>query len=87
MNISSRIEEEKFKNVSLNEEKSIFIKNFEIRVCERFEKERFKRKELERRYTNLIEERFNSMKMELTKESKDRFEAIENLKTYLEVNI
>lgn len=52
---------------------------------DRFERERMNRKDLERKYTNVIEDRFNTLKIEISKESRTRFDSIENLKSYLEV--
>ena len=45
------------------------------------------RKEIERRFSILIDDKFNALKIEISKESKNRYECIENLKTYLEVKI
>ena len=42
------------------------------------------RKEIERRFSILIDDKFNALKIEISKESKNRYECIENLKTYLE---
>ena len=42
------------------------------------------RKEIERRFSLLIDDKFNVLKLEISKESKNRYECIENLKTYLE---
>jgi hypothetical protein len=42
------------------------------------------RKEIERRFSLLIDDKFNVLKIEISKESKNRYECIENLKTYLE---
>ena len=42
------------------------------------------RKEIERRFSILIDDKFNALKIEISKESRNRYECIENLKTYLE---
>lgn len=85
--ITKQIDEERSKAAVLIENKTQYIKLFENRLNERFEKERYTRKELEKRYTNLVEDRFNTLKIEISKESRTRYESIENLKSYLEVFI
>ena len=40
------------------------------------------RKEIERRFSILIDDKFNALKIEISKESKNRYECIENLKIY-----
>lgn len=57
----------------------------ENKINERFNQESELRKEIERRFTVLIDDKFNSLKIEISKESRNRYECIENLKTYLEV--
>lgn len=60
-------------------------KVFEQRIAECFEREAAERKEIERRFMAAIEEKTNSVKIELTKEAAMREEGIENLKACLEV--
>ena len=67
------------------ENKSHFIKNLETKINDRFTQESEIRKEIERRLSGLIDDKFNALKIEISKESRNRFESIENLKTYLEV--
>jgi len=67
------------------EEKNKYIKTFETKINDRFNQEAEIRKEIERRFLNIIEDKFNCLKIEISKESRSRFEAIENLKTFLEV--
>ncbi len=43
------------------------------------------RKEIERKFTMLIDDKYNTLKMEISKESRNRYESIEALKAYLEV--
>lgn len=61
------------------------MKVLENKINERFNQESELRKEIERRFTVLIDDKFNALKIEISKESRNRYECIENLKTYLEV--
>lgn len=70
---------------SYTEQKNSYIKVLENKINERFNQESELRKEIERRFTVLIDDKFNSLKIEISKESRNRYECIENLKTYLEV--
>lgn len=70
---------------SFTEQKNSYIKVLENKINERFNQESELRKEIERRFTVLIDDKFNSLKIEISKESRNRYECIENLKTYLEV--
>ena len=70
---------------SFTEQKNSYIKVLENKINERFNQESELRKEIERRFTVLIDDKFNSSKIEISKESRNRYECIENLKTYLEV--
>jgi hypothetical protein len=65
--------------------KNHFVKVLENKINERFNQEAEIRKEIERRFLALIEDKFNALKIEISKESRNRYESIENLKTYLEV--
>jgi hypothetical protein len=67
------------------EAKNHFVKILESRINDRFSQEAEIRKEIERRFTSIIEDKFNSLKIEISKESRNRYESIENLKTFLEV--
>jgi len=40
-----------------------------------------------KRLFNIIEDKFNALKVEISKESRNRYESIENLKSYLENDI
>ena len=61
------------------------MKVLEGKINERFNQESELRKEIERRFSVLIDDKFNALKIEISKESRNRYECIENLKTYLEV--
>ena len=65
--------------------KNHYVKVLETKINERFNQEAEIRKEIERRFTALIDDKFNAIKIEISKESRNRYESIENLKTYLEV--
>jgi hypothetical protein len=65
--------------------KNHYVKVLENKINERFNQEAEIRKEIERRFLALIEDKFNALKIEISKESRNRYESIENLKTYLEV--
>ena len=61
------------------------MKVLENKINERINQESDLRKEIERRFSILIDDKFNALKIEISKESRNRYECIENLKTYLEV--
>ncbi len=65
--------------------KNHFVKILETKINERFNQESEIRKEIERKFSSIIEDKFNSLKIEISRESRNRYESIENLKTYLEV--
>ena len=69
------------------EEKNHYIKQLENKVFDRFDQRLNARREIERKLFTLIEEKYNVFKIEISKESKSRFESIENLKNYLENDI
>ena len=83
--IQKQIEEERSKSESLMDSKNHYVKVLETKINERFNQEAEIRKEIERRFTALIDDKFNAIKIEISKESRNRYESIENLKTYLEV--
>ena len=82
--IQKQIEEERNKFDSYTEQKNNYIKVLENKINERFNQESDLRKELERKFSVLIDDKFNALKIEISKESRNRYECIENLKTYLE---
>jgi hypothetical protein len=63
------------------------MKILETKIFDRFQQESELRKEIERKFSMLIDDKYNSLKMEISKESRNRYESIENLKNYLEVKI
>ena len=92
--ISKKMDNGKQKSDQLLDNKNHYIKILEQKIFERFDQEsqvnlnlNLKiRKEIERKLFILIEDKFNALRVEISKESKNRFESIENLKNYLEVN-
>jgi hypothetical protein len=85
--IQKQIEDEKQKTESLLESKNYYIKVLENKIFERFDQESQIRKEIEKKLFALIEDRFNGLKIEISKESRNRYESIENLKNYLENDV
>jgi hypothetical protein len=85
--IQKQIEDERQKTDSLMDAKNHYVKVLESKIYDRFNQEADIRKEIERKFSNLIEDKFNSLKIEISKESRNRYESIENLKNYLEVII
>jgi hypothetical protein len=61
------------------------MKILETKIFDRFHQEAELRKDIEKKFTMLIDDKYNSLKMEISKESRNRYESIENLKNYLEV--
>ena len=78
--IQKQIEDERAKFDSYTEAKNNYVK-----VLESNNQESDLRKEIERKFSILIDDKFNALKIEISKESRNRYECIENLKTYLEV--
>ena len=85
--IQKQIEDERAKFDSYTEAKNNYVKVLENKINERLNQEIDLRKEIERRFSILIDDKFNALKIEISKESRNRYECIENLKTYLEVKI
>ena len=83
--IQKQIEDERAKFDSYTEAKNNYVKVLENKINERINQESDLRKEIERRFSILIDDKFNALKIEISKESRNRYECIENLKTYLEV--
>ena len=83
--IQKQIEDERAKFDSYTEAKNNYVKVLENKINERMNQESDLRKEIERRFSILIDDKFNALKIEISKESRNRYECIENLKTYLEV--
>ena len=78
--IGKQIEEENEKAKNFLDRKNHFISLLEQKIDERFKQEAQIREEIGNKLISVIEDRFNSLKIEISKESGDRFECIENLK-------
>jgi len=85
--IQKQIDDQRSKSDSLMEAKNQYIKLLENKIFDRFQQEGEIRKDIERRFSTLIEDKYNALKIEISKESRNRFESIENLKSYLENDI
>ena len=59
----------------------------EFKLMERFDSESQERKDMEKRLLTLIDERHSILKNELSKETKNRNESIENFTFYLESEV
>lgn len=69
------------------ENKNHYIKLLEQKIFERFNQEAQIREEMSKKLFAVIDDRFNSLKNEISKESRNRYESIENLKSYLENDV
>jgi len=69
------------------DQKMQYLRTLEEKVVERFEQESKLRKELERKALLLIEERYNFLMNELSKEVKNRNESLENFHKIIESDI
>jgi hypothetical protein len=83
--IIQSIEEDKQKYESTFESRTQHITLLEFKLMERFDQESQDRKDMEKRVSALIDERYGILRNELSKESKNRNESIENFTFYLEV--
>jgi hypothetical protein len=63
-----------------------FMKKMEEKVFEKFDYELSCKKQIELQVAQYLEEKFNLIKNDLQKESKTRYDSIENLEFYFEVN-
>jgi hypothetical protein len=79
------LEDQRRRTESQTEAKNNYIKILESKIYDRFQQEGDLRKEIERKFTMLIDDKYNTLKMEISKESRNRYESIEALKAYLEV--
>ena len=82
--IRKKIEEERINTDNYTLIKNNSINSLEEKITERFSEEKEIRQEIERKFNALIDEKFISLKIEISKESRNRYQCIENLKTYLE---
>lgn len=85
--IQKQIEDENTKAESLLESKNHYIKLLEQKIYERFNQESQVREEIGKKLFSIIDDKFNALKNELAKESRNRYESIENLKSYLENDV
>ena len=85
--IGKQIEEENERAANFLDKKNNYIKILEQKIDERFNQEAQIREEVGSKLLNIIEDRFSSLKNEISKESANRFECIENLKSYLENDV
>ena len=60
------------------------VRGLESRILERFDTEVASRREMEKRLFSVVEERTTTLRNELAKESKNRYDSIEHLKQCLE---
>lgn len=61
-----------------------FLKKMEEKIFEKFDFELSCKREIEVKISNHLEEKFNIIKTDLQKESKTRYDSIENLEYYFE---
>ena len=61
-----------------------FLKKMEEKVFEKFDYELTCKKEIEIKISDHLEDKFNIIKSDLQKESKTRYDSIENLEYYFE---
>jgi hypothetical protein len=78
------IEEDKLAKEYSHETRLQELKALEIKIQERFEQENVARREMEKRLFQVIEDRFSALKTDVTKESRNRYESVEHLKSCLE---
>lgn len=83
--LQKQLEEQRRRTETQTEAKNNYIKVLESKIYDRFQQESDLRKEIERKFTMLVDDKYNILKMEISKESRNRYESIEALKAYLEV--
>ncbi len=81
------LEEEKQSFETRFETQTQFIRILELKIMERFDDEGNERKEVERKLFSFVEEKYTILKNELTRETKNRNESLENFSFYLEVDL
>lgn len=81
------IEEDKQYYESMYENKTQYITMLEFKLMERFDNESQERREVERKLLSQVEDRYNILKNELAKESRNRNESIDNFTFYLESEV
>lgn len=83
--IQKTLDEESSKRDVAHNDFMEFLKKMEEKIFEKFDFELSCKKEIEIKISNHLEEKFNIIKTELQKESKTRYDSIENLEYYFEV--
>lgn len=82
--IQKTSDDESQKRESAHHEFMEFMKKMEEKIFEKFDAELNAKREIEVKLSQYLEEKFNHVKSELQKESKTRYDAIENLEFYFE---
>jgi hypothetical protein len=82
--IQKTIDDESTRRDSSHNEFMDFLKKMEEKIFEKFDFELKSKKDLEIRVSKYLEEKFNNIKFDLQKESKNRFESIDNLENYFD---
>jgi hypothetical protein len=82
--IQKTCDEESQKRESAHTEFMEFMKKMEEKIFEKFEAELNAKRDIELKLSQYLEEKFNSVKGDLQRESKTRYDAIENLEFYFE---
>lgn len=82
--IQKTLDDESQKRDAAHNEFMEFLKKMEEKIFEKFDMEQSCKREIEVKVAGYLEEKFNVVKTELQKESKTRFDSIENLEFYFE---
>ena len=82
--IQKTLDDESTRRESSHNEYMDFLKKMEEKIFEKFDFELQSKKDIESRVSRYLDEKFNLIKLELQKETKQRFESIENLEFYFE---
>ena len=82
--IQKTLDDEGQKREATHNEFMEFLKKMEEKIFDKFNTELQNKKDLESNVSQKLEERFNQVKVELQKESKTRYDHIENLEYYFE---
>ena len=87
MIIQKTLDDESSKRDSAHNEFMDFMKKMEEKVFEKFDYELSCKKQIEVQVAQYLEEKFNIIKNDLQKESKTRYDSIESLEFYFEVEL
>eukprot|EP00340_Litonotus_pictus_P008896 CAMPEP_0170514788 /NCGR_PEP_ID=MMETSP0209-20121228/1340_1 /TAXON_ID=665100 ORGANISM="Litonotus pictus, Strain P1" /NCGR_SAMPLE_ID=MMETSP0209 /ASSEMBLY_ACC=CAM_ASM_000301 /LENGTH=237 /DNA_ID=CAMNT_0010799013 /DNA_START=83 /DNA_END=796 /DNA_ORIENTATION=- len=82
--IQKTLDDEGQKREATHNEFMEFLKKMEEKIFDKFNTELQNKKDLESNVSTKLEEKFNTVKVELQKESKTRYDHIENLEYYFE---